>query len=102
MGEERKAEMLKKNEDRLKASLIRSQAPVMKKNGKQIMFRSAKQQEKKQVKDNSEEQGMIADHSLFGVFLKDGKSHTELPETAAAAAVPPSHSQRIGMKRTDA
>ena len=74
--------MLKKNEDRLKASLIRSQAPVMKKNGKQIMFRSAKQQEKKQVKDNSEEQGMIADHTLFGVhFDRDGKTHTELPES---------------------
>jgi hypothetical protein len=80
--EERKAEMLKKNEDRLKASLIRSQAPVMKKSGKQIMFRSAKQQEKKQVKDNSEEQGMIADHTLFGVhFDRDGKTHTELPES---------------------
>merc|ERR1719191_179480 len=80
--EARKADLAKKNEDRLKASLLRSQAPVMRKTGKQIMFRSAKQQEKKQVKDNSEEQGMIADHTLFGVhFDRDGKTHTELPES---------------------
>merc|ERR1719473_2561597 len=80
--EARKADLMKKNEDRLKASLLRSQAPVMRKTGKQIMFRSAKQQEKKQVKDNSEEQGMIADHTLFGVhFDRDGKTHTELPES---------------------
>jgi hypothetical protein len=98
----RKAEMLKKNEDRLKASLLRSQAPVMRKTGKQIMFRSPKQQEKKQVKDNSEEQGMIADHSLFGVHFRDGKSYTELPDTAAGGGgYPPSHSQRVAMKKSD-
>jgi len=100
--EARKADLAKKNEDRLKASLLRSQAPVMRKTGKQIMFRSAKQQEKKQVKDNSEEQGMIADHSLFGVHFRDGKSYTELPDTAAGGGgYPPSHSQRVAMKKSD-
>merc|ERR1719159_1797088 len=95
--EARKADLAKKNEDRLRASLLRSQAPVMRKTGKQIMFRSAKQQEKKQVKDNSEEQGMVADHSLFGVHLREGKTHTELPESAAQFGVPLSHAERLAM-----
>merc|ERR1719159_831428 len=78
--EARKADVAKKNEDRLKASLLRSQAPVMRKTGKQIMYRSAKQQEKKLELDTSDEQGMLEDHRLFGVhFGKDGLPHTEPP-----------------------
>jgi hypothetical protein len=98
--EARKAEMLKKNEDRLKASLLRSQAPVMRKTGKQIMFRSAKQQEKKQVKDNSEEQGMVADHGLFGVHFRGGKSYTDLPDSLSGPMPAQSHNQRL--KKGDA
>lgn len=79
--ETRKLDLKIKNEERLKASLLRSQAPVMRKTGKQIMFRSAKQQEKKLELDTSVEQGMLEDHRVFGVhFGKDGLPHTEQPE----------------------
>merc|ERR1711964_157419 len=40
--------------------------PVMRRVGKQIMFRSAKQQEKKVVVDHSEEEALQKDHALFG------------------------------------
>lgn len=82
--ETRKLDLKLKNEERLKASLLRSQAPVMRKTGKQIMFRSAKQQEKKMELDTSVEQGMLEDHRVFGVhFGKDGLPHTEPPEIPA-------------------
>jgi len=71
----------KKNDERLQASLARSQAPVIRKTGKQIMYRSEKQREKKMELDTSEEKNQLEEHNLFGVYFgKDGLPHTEKPD----------------------
>ncbi len=44
-------DQLKKNEERLHASLLRSQLPVHKKTGKQIMFRSPPLHEPKKARE---------------------------------------------------
>jgi len=72
-----------KQEERLAASLQRSQAPVFKKTGKQIMKRSPPlHKEKKVVKDTSEEEAAARDHSHFGLYIdkKTQIPQTELPE----------------------
>ncbi|KAF4657888.1 Coiled-coil domain containing [Perkinsus chesapeaki] len=57
----------KKNEDRLRNSLLRSQAPIFKKCGKQIMFRSApSREEAKEVADTAAEEHVEAISKLFG------------------------------------
>jgi len=62
---------LKKNEERLKASLLRSQAPVHKKLGKQIMFRSAPlHQEKKVVVIDEEAEVRERDTKIFGLYIE--------------------------------
>lgn len=71
---ERKEQQDKKTEERLKASLLRSQAPIHKKTGKQIMFRSAPllRMRKIVVEDDGYEQA-VQEHDVFGVWLgKDG------------------------------
>merc|ERR1711904_562424 len=68
-----------KQEERLAASLQRSQAPVFKKTGKQIMKRSPPlHKEKKVVKDTSEEEAAAWDHERFGLYI-DKK--TDMPRT---------------------
>lgn len=72
-----------KQEERLNASLQRSQAPVFKKTGKQIMKRSPPlHKEKKVVKDTSEEEAAAWDHERFGLYIdkKTDMPRTELPE----------------------
>merc|ERR1719453_2421515 len=70
-----------KQEERLKVSLQRSQNPVFKKAGKQVMYRSPPlRQEKRVVKDTSEEEAAKHDHNVFGVYLdRDKAPHTEAP-----------------------
>lgn len=70
-----------KQEERLKISLQRSQNPVFKKAGKQVMYRSPPmRQEKRVVRDTSEEEANKHDHSVFGVYLdRKNMPHTEAP-----------------------
>merc|ERR1719321_1358522 len=72
-----------KQEERLNASLQRSQAPVFKKTGKQIMKRSPPlHKEKKVIKDTSEEEAAAWDHERFGLYIdkKTDMPRTEPPE----------------------
>ena len=75
----------RKNEERLKASLVRSQAPVHRKAGKQIMFRSQpKLTEKKVVKEDRHEVERERDQRIFGIYLdKNGLPHASKPMKAA-------------------
>jgi len=80
----RKLQQEKKIEDRLKASLQRSQAPVHKKVGKQIMFRSAPLFQARRVvqKDDGYEDA-VREHNVFGIWLdKDGVPNAKQPEKA--------------------
>merc|ERR1719321_674696 len=73
----------KKQEERLAASLQRSQAPVFKKTGKQIMKRAPPhRKEKKVVKDTSEQEAAEWEHERFGLYIdkKSDMPKTELPE----------------------
>jgi len=72
-----------KDERRLKASLERSQAPVFRKAGKQVMYRSPPlRTEQKVVEDNRDEEAMEDEHQKFGVHI-DRKS--QLPQTEPPA-----------------
>merc|ERR1712139_1473 len=80
--QERVEELNRKQEERLKNSLLRSQAPVHKKAGKQVMYRSPPlRQEKKVVEDTSEAEANERDHKIFGLFIdkKDDMPKTSLP-----------------------
>jgi len=70
-----------KQEERLKISLQRSQNPVFKKAGKQVMYRSPPlRQEKRVVRDTSEEEANKHDHTVFGVYLdRQNMPHCEAP-----------------------
>jgi len=77
----RQEQTAKKNEDRLKQSLLRSQAPVHKKTGKQLMYRSAPlYQEKKEVREDDDEEEQEREHKLFGIYIKNGQPHGTRPE----------------------
>jgi len=71
----------RKIEERLKASLLRSQAPVHKKIGKQIMFRSAPLiKERKIVKEDDGFEDAERDHNVFGIWIaKDGIPNASQP-----------------------
>jgi len=77
----RKEYQEKKTEERLKASLLRSQAPVHKKIGKQIMKRSAPlHMVKKVIKvDESYEQAKD-DYHVFGIHFQHGVPEGQIPE----------------------
>jgi len=78
---ERREQQDRKTEERLKASLLRSQAPIHKKTGKQIMFRSAPllRMRKVVVEDDGYEQA-VQEHDIFGVWLgKDGMPNPAAP-----------------------
>merc|ERR1719238_310723 len=80
---DRVKELTRKQEERLKNSLLRSQAPVHKKAGKQVMYRSPPlRQERKVVVDTSEQEANERDHRIFGMYIdkKDDMPKTELPE----------------------
>jgi hypothetical protein len=71
----------RKIDERLKASLLRSQAPVHKKIGKQIMFRSAPLfQARKVVKEDDGFDEAERDHGVFGIWIaKDGIPNATQP-----------------------
>jgi len=71
-----------KNEERLRQSLMRSQAPVHKKTGKQIMFRSPPlHQEKKVVRDTDDDAEAEELARKFGIYVaKDGQCGASKPE----------------------
>jgi hypothetical protein len=79
--EQKRQHLAWKQEERLKLSLQRSQNPVFKKAGKQVMYRSPPlRQEKRVVKDTSEEEANKHDHTVFGVYIdKKDMPHTEAP-----------------------
>lgn len=63
-------ETAEKQEERLKNSLLRSQAPVFKKAGKQVMYRSPPlRQEKKLVLSDDEHENNTRDHQVFGMYI---------------------------------
>mmetsp|Transcript_44471 Transcript_44471/g.105386 ORF Transcript_44471/g.105386 Transcript_44471/m.105386 type:complete len:567 (+) Transcript_44471:56-1756(+) len=64
----------KKNEQRLQNSLKRSQAPIHKKEGKQIMFRSAPlHQARRIVQEDDGYDQAVREHAIFGIWMqKDG------------------------------
>lgn len=79
----RRKEQSEKQEERLKNSLQRSQAPVFKKDGKQVMYRSPPlRMKQKEVKDTSEDEANFRDHQVFGVYI-DRKS--QMPQTEPPA-----------------
>jgi len=81
--QQRKDAQERKIEERLKTSLKRSQQPVHRKVGKQIMFRSPPlQQARKVVEEDDGLEEALREHELFGVYIdkKDGKPYSHLPK----------------------
>eukprot|EP00930_Biecheleria_cincta_P029183 TRINITY_DN2030_c0_g2_i1.p1 TRINITY_DN2030_c0_g2~~TRINITY_DN2030_c0_g2_i1.p1 ORF type:complete len:571 (-),score=174.04 TRINITY_DN2030_c0_g2_i1:78-1790(-) len=78
---QRKEQQDRKIEERLKSSLERSQAPVHKKVGKQIMFRSAPLfQTKKVIQEDDGYEQAVEEHNIFGIWVgKDGKPNAAEP-----------------------
>eukprot|EP00928_Gymnodinium_smaydae_P080822 TRINITY_DN64441_c0_g1_i1.p1 TRINITY_DN64441_c0_g1~~TRINITY_DN64441_c0_g1_i1.p1 ORF type:complete len:644 (+),score=256.46 TRINITY_DN64441_c0_g1_i1:193-2124(+) len=75
-------ELTDKQEERLRQSLIRSQKPVFKRAGKQVMYRSPPlRQERKVVKNTTDEEANARDHQVFGMYIerKTQKLMTEPP-----------------------
>jgi len=80
--ENRLREQSEKQEDRLKQSLQRSQKPVFKKAGKQVMYRSPPlRQERKIVEDTTDHDAHAKDHEVFDIYInrKTGLPHTDAP-----------------------
>merc|ERR1719446_69316 len=79
----RKASMEKKIQERLETSLQRSQLPIHKKVGKQVMFRSPPlyQARRVVVQDEGLEEA-IREHEVFGVYIdrKDGIPYPNAPK----------------------
>lgn len=78
----RQNEQTEKQEERLKASLKRSQMPVFKKAGKQVMYRSPPlHKEKKVVTDNTDAEVHAQDHGIFGMYIdrKTNQLQTSAP-----------------------
>merc|ERR1712232_1051284 len=67
---EKMKELDDKQKERQKKALLRSQDPVFKKAGKQIMYRSPPlRQQRKVVKDTSDEERNTRDHQVFGMYI---------------------------------
>jgi len=97
MRERKQQEKERKNDERLASSSQRAQAPIAKHEGKRVMFRSPPlRQERRVVKDTSEEEANARDHKVFGMYI-DRKTElpiTELPEEDSRAGN--RHRPRIG------
>jgi len=81
--QQRKDATERKIEERLKTSLKRSQQPIHRKVGKQIMFRSPPlQQARRVVEEDDGLEEALREHELFGVYIdkKDGKPYSHLPK----------------------
>jgi len=71
----------RKNADRLEASLQRSEAPVHKKVGKQLMFRSRPLIQAKRVEQEDDGyEDAVQDYNLFGIWLNRNKD--DIPEAS--------------------
>jgi len=84
--QQRKDATERKIEDRLKTSLKRSQQPIHRKVGKQIMFRSPPlEQTRKVVEEDDGLEEALRDHELFGVYIdkKDDKPYSNVPRREA-------------------
>ncbi|CAK8988360.1 unnamed protein product [Durusdinium trenchii] len=101
--ENRIREQSEKQEDRLKQSLLRSQKPVFKKAGKQVMYRSPPlRQERKIVEDTTDDEAHARDHKVFDLYIdrKTGMPHTDAPteearrSTDTALSAPPPSSPK--------
>jgi len=81
--QQRKEAQERKIEERLKTSLKRSQQPIHKKLGKQVMFRSPPlfQARRIVVEDEGLEEA-IKEHGVFGVYIdqKDGLPYPNAPK----------------------
>lgn len=63
-------ELYDKQKERQKKALLRSQDPVFKNAGKQVMYRSPPlRQQRKVVKDTSDEERNTRDHQVFGMYI---------------------------------
>merc|ERR1712139_621997 len=70
---EKMKELDDKQKERQKKALLRSQDPVFKKAGKQVMYRSPPlRQQRKVVKDTSDEERNTRDHQVFGMYIDRG------------------------------
>lgn len=81
--QQRKEATERKIEERLKTSLKRSQQPIHRKVGKQIMFRSPPlEQARKVVEEDDGLEDNLREHELFGVYIdkRDGKPYSHLPK----------------------
>lgn len=81
--QQRKEATERKIEERLKTSLKRSQQPIHRKVGKQIMFRSPPlEQARKVVEEDDGLEEAVRDHELFEVYIdkKDGKPYSTHPK----------------------
>eukprot|EP00427_Karlodinium_veneficum_P023594 CAMPEP_0169107950 /NCGR_PEP_ID=MMETSP1015-20121227/25165_1 /TAXON_ID=342587 /ORGANISM="Karlodinium micrum, Strain CCMP2283" /LENGTH=614 /DNA_ID=CAMNT_0009169535 /DNA_START=117 /DNA_END=1961 /DNA_ORIENTATION=+ len=81
LREQKIQDSLVKQEERLKISLQRSQNPVFKKAGKQVMYRSPPlRQEKRVVRDTSEDEANARDHRVFDIYIdRKGLPQAEAP-----------------------
>ena len=69
MRQQRMAYQKEKADERLRNSLLRSQAPVHKKIGKQIMFRSPPCTETAKVQDTTDESAIMEEQiRVFGII----------------------------------
>lgn len=77
----RKEQLDRKVEERLKASLLRSQAPIHKKTGKQIMYRSPPvYHAQKVVQEDDGYEEAVNQHRVFGIWTgKDGLPNSSQP-----------------------
>merc|ERR1712070_320128 len=79
---QRQQHLAMKQEERLKLSLQRSQNPIFKKAGKQVMHRSPPlKKEKRVVRDTTEDEANAKDHSVLGIYIdRKNMPQTEKPE----------------------
>eukprot|EP00913_Durusdinium_trenchii_P034228 g32033.t1 len=86
-----------------RGSLLRSQKPVFKKAGKQVMYRSPPlRQERKIVEDTTDDEAHARDHKVFDLYIdrKTGMPHTDAPteearrSTDTALSAPPPSSPK--------
>lgn len=77
----RKHQQDKRTEERLNASLKRSQAPIFKKTGKPVMFRSAPPaQTRRVVQEDDGYEGWLKEHEVFGIWMnKEGVPNAGVP-----------------------
>jgi len=81
MRQQRIEQTQNRTEERLRITLNRSQAPIHKKVGKQIMFRSAPLfQERREVEEDDGFEENCKDHGVFGIWInKEGVPNAQKP-----------------------